>query len=321
MNFINKFNFNQFLTKSGTNNKITILFILSLLIRVFIMVLQILFLDINRDLQFDNIETILLSTIEPYPDYKLWYQLFAENFVKGNWIPYNRIPFIQCGLESYQDYLYLYAHGLINPPLFLYVITIPALIDVSLVFVPLLLADILLPFVIYKFVRKFLSQKLARWAFLLTCFSPLLILYTGGLLLNTSLITLFFIIALYYIASENYSLGVFFLGIAVLFKTIVIFFILPCIVYISLKSRKKRVLSRSLANPKIHRCEIFAREKIRAKLRRISCLEVSKKKNRIACYLRGVIQNLVNFIEYISAFLKYLLIFLIVLFIGSLPWI
>ncbi len=167
---------------------------------------------------------IIMNTLEPYSDYHYYYLTFADQFLHHGWIPYiSLIPIGFIGIP------FLY------PPFFLYALIIPAMISVNLIFIPLLLADILLPIIVYKILKNFKGQAIAEWGFYATVFCPLTIFYQGGLFLNTSLVTLFFIFSLYFLTRNRYILANIFLGCAFLFKQTILFFILPINLYIILK--------------------------------------------------------------------------------------
>lgn len=172
---------------------------------------------------------LLMNNIESYADYKYYYQGFASEFVNGHWIPYR-----SCVHFKHNEFPYVY------PPFFLYVISLPALISVDLVFLPLFLADILLPIVIYKFLIKSQGQKIAEWGFLASAFCPLSIFYNGVLFLNTSLVTLFFIISLYFISINKFKTSIVMLGITILFKQTIILFVLPIELYIIFQSTEDK---------------------------------------------------------------------------------
>ncbi len=202
------------------NKGLAILFGLSILIRIGIALNQISFWLIN----IPPWNFLIPETLEPYLDYVNYYRKFAEEFIFHGWFPYiSRVsdPILD-------SYLY--------PPLFLYVISIPALFSIDLVFLPLLLADITLPFIIYQILKKSSSQKTAKWGFLAVALCPISIFYSGGFLFNISLVTLFFIISLYFIHNKQFKWGIFMLGLAFLLKQIILFFILPILFYVILKS-------------------------------------------------------------------------------------
>jgi hypothetical protein len=168
------------------------------------------------------------ENLELYCDYHFYYKEFAKEFASGTWIPY---------LENAN--IHSFEYPLLYPPFFLYAISFPALINPELTFIPLLLADCLLPVLIYKILGKFHSKKIAEWGFLVSAFSPFLILYTGILFLNTSLVILFFILSLYFVALRKYKQASVFLGISFLFKQIVLFFIIPVTLYMALDSTQR----------------------------------------------------------------------------------
>lgn len=166
---------------------------------------------------------ILMTLIEPYSDYDYYYKLFARAFVSGLWIPYSGV------VEHPWLGSYLY------PPLFLYILSIPALISPELVFLPPFLADVGLPFLIYLFLRE-KSEQMASWGYFVTACCPFLIFYDGGLFLNTSLVLFALIVSLYFFNGEKYKSAVFTLALAFLIKQVILFFIPPLFCYTILKS-------------------------------------------------------------------------------------
>ncbi|MHA2328894.1 MAG: hypothetical protein ACXACR_10285 [Candidatus Hodarchaeales archaeon] len=72
---------------------------------------------------------MIIGSFEPYLDYKLYYQKFTEEFLGGRWLPY---------VSDVSDPILA---SYVYPPLFLYTISVPALINTELTFIPLFLAD------------------------------------------------------------------------------------------------------------------------------------------------------------------------------------
>ena len=210
----------EVLSKIKEEKTIAVLFSLSIILRVIIIAIHPLFWQVRDPLW----EQLVLASLEPYMDYLYFYRRFAEAFVSGSWLPYVSTP---------QDpVLTAYAY----PPLFLYIISLPALISPDLVFIPLLLADLLLPFLIYRFLKDTQGEETAKWGFLATALCPLLIFYNGGLLFNTSLVTLVFVTSLYFLHRKHFKLAMLTLALSFLFKQIVIFSFIPVILYATFKS-------------------------------------------------------------------------------------
>ncbi|MFX0027874.1 MAG: hypothetical protein ACFE8B_01575 [Candidatus Hermodarchaeota archaeon] len=183
-------------------------------------------------------------SLEPYQDYQIWYKSFVDNFVYKDWVPYS---FSFPDIELYTDWFsYLWDlfvdiryYYYIYPPFFLYILSLPGIFHLNLIFIPLLAATNLLPIVLYKFLSNSFNKKIAEWGFLATSLCPILIFYNGGLLLNTSLVSLFFIITLYLISTQKFKAACIFLSISFLFKQIILFFILPALTYMILQSCKR----------------------------------------------------------------------------------
>ncbi|MFX0183697.1 MAG: hypothetical protein ACFE95_11495 [Candidatus Hodarchaeota archaeon] len=199
------------------------LFMISIVIKVFLAIFHLLFFnwEIFPSFPWDQ---LIIGTIEPYLDYKLSYKTFAEAFIYQDWVPYV--------LEVSDPILSSYVY----PPLFLYAISLPALLSTDLVFIPLLLADVLSPIVIYRFLDRSHGKEVAHWGLVATALCPFSIFYNSGLLFNTSLVMLFFILSLYLIYIERFKWATVVLAVAFLFKQIVLFFIIPVLLFISLKS-------------------------------------------------------------------------------------
>jgi hypothetical protein len=228
-----------------TQKKLILAFLISLVIQV------VLFLGFNY---FNWLSIISRNSffydffrysLEPYQDYQIWYKSFVENFLHEEWIPYTAFFPDMGDYTDYFSYIWDLFVGIsqyyyIYPPFFLYIIALPGLVDINLIFIPLLITTNLLPIIIYKFLSIQLNEKVAEWGFLATVFCPLLVFYNGGLLLNTSLVTLFFIITLYLVFIKKYKAACILLAISFLFKQIVIFFILPVLAYIIIESSKNR---------------------------------------------------------------------------------
>ena len=181
------------------------------------------------------------TSLEPYQDYQVWYKSFVDNFVYKGWVPYS---FTFPDIEQYTNWFsYLWdlfieirQYYYIYPPFFLYAISLPGIFHPNLIFIPLIAATNLLPIVLYKFLSNSHNRRVAEWGFLATSLCPLLIFYNGGLLLNTSLVTLFFIISLYFVSMKKYKSACIFLSISCLFKQIILLFILPILIYMVLQS-------------------------------------------------------------------------------------
>jgi hypothetical protein len=202
------------------------LFTISILIKVFLAIFHLLFFnwEILPSFPWDQ---LIIGTLEPYLDYKLSYKTFVEAFIYKDWVPYV--------LEVSDPILASYVY----PPLFLYTLSLPALLSTDLVFIPLLLADILSPIVIYWFLDRSHGKEVAHWGLVATAFCPFSIFYNSGLLFNTSLVMFFFILSLYLIYIEQFKWATVALAVAFLFKQIVLFFIIPVLLFISLKSAKE----------------------------------------------------------------------------------
>lgn len=236
----------------NTKKSLAIIFIFSIITRTLVAVIH----ETLWNIKDPFLVQLVLASLEPYLDYQYFYRRFAEAFISRQWVPYT--------FDVDDPILAAYAY----PPLFLYVISIPAIISKDLVFIPLLLSDLALPFVIYYILREH-DSRTARWGFLATILSPFLIAYNGGFFFNTSLVTLFLIISLYFIHRKQFDKGILFLAISFLFKQITLFLFIPILVYAILTSLGE--------------------------------------KDRIGQYLKFA--------------LRYTGIFVITVFIGSLPWI
>lgn len=200
--------------------KIIILFLFSVVIRICIFVFHYFFFSWPTE-PWDQ---LIVGSLEPYFDYKYYYRKFAEEFIHGNWLPYVS----EASDQVLNSYVY--------PPLFLYVISIPAILDVNLVFILLFLADISLPIVIYRILEHSNSKEVAQWGFLAVLFCPLSIVYNGGFLFNTSLVVLAFTISIYFIHVKRFKYAVLTLSISFLLKQIILFLIFPIFIYIIMKS-------------------------------------------------------------------------------------
>ena len=174
----------------------------------------------------------LTQTIEPYTDYKFWYQPIAYQFLHKDWLPYIKLVNLVFNPQGLRPFIY--------PPLFFYVLVIPAFLSIDLVVVPLLLSNILLPVVVYKMLIQSKNQKVAEWGFIATALCPLYLFYTGGLALNPSLMILFFVLSLYYISINRFNIAIIMFSISILFKQVNVLFIPPILIYIILKSCSER---------------------------------------------------------------------------------
>ncbi|MFW9865986.1 MAG: glycosyltransferase family 39 protein [Candidatus Thorarchaeota archaeon] len=258
-----------------SKKKLIFVFIVSIFIQITIFLLIQVSDWVSQKPVNDPWFVFLTQTIEPYSDYKIWYQTFTKQTLYENWLPYINILRINVPeVEWYRfwfienEELYL---NFIYPPFFFYILILPSLINVELVFLPLLLTNVLLPIIIYKFLNKSFNHRVAEWGFIATAVNPLYLFYSGGLALNSSLITFFFILTLYFISTNRFGLSIVFLSTTILFKQIMILLAPPIIIYIVLKS-------------------------------------ISDKSEA-------------SFINYLKKFFHYSSTLLLLLFLGSLPWI
>jgi hypothetical protein len=88
---------------------------------------------------------------------------------------------------------------------------------------------------IYLFLERSNGKEIARWGFLATSLCPLSIFFNGGFLFNTSLVVLCFIGSLYLVHIERYKSATLALAVAFLFKQIILFLVIPILMYIILK--------------------------------------------------------------------------------------
>ena len=212
--------------------KLIYMYLLSIIIQltIFILIQSSSFLSqVRTD---DPWFVFLTQTIEPYTDYKFWYQPIADQFLHKGWLPYVKLVNLVFNPQGLRPFIY--------PPLFFYVLIIPSFINIELVAVPLLLSNILLPVVVYKLLIKSFKQKVAEWGFIATAFCPLYLFYSGGLALNSSLMTLFFVLSIYYISINRFNIAIIMLSISILFKQVNVLLIPPILFYIILKSCSKR---------------------------------------------------------------------------------
>ncbi len=226
------------------NKKLIFILLISLIIQIALLIVFQVFSWVSQHSSNEPWFIFLMNTFEPYSDYKYWYQGFAKQFYYENWLPYFNVPTDPNKYRNLLLYLVDIILGnqnlpFIYPPFFFYSIIIPAFININLVFLPLLLANLLLPIVVYKFLANFTKKKVAEWGFITTALSPLLLFYNGGLLLNTSYVTLFFVLALYFMSIKRFTWAIIFLSVACLFKQTTIFFFLPFLIYIVLVSTNR----------------------------------------------------------------------------------
>ncbi len=233
-----------FINSLKRNRNLILIFLISLIIQIALLIVFQVFSWVSQHSSNNSWFIFLMNTLEPYADYKYWYQGFAKQFFYENWLPYFNLP---TNPNKYRNLL-LYIVDIIlgnqnlsfiYPPFFFYSIIIPASININFVFFPLLLANLLLPIVVYKILDKNKKKKVAEWGFITSALSPLLIFYNGGLLLNTSYVTLFFVIALYFVSKKRFIWSIVFLSVACLFKQTTVFFFLPFLIYIVLVSTER----------------------------------------------------------------------------------
>jgi hypothetical protein len=206
------------------NNDLIIAFFLALFLRIIIAILFNLYIHGIIIVSDPLIDEIIWYHFEPYTDYYTFYIHYGEQFTNGSWIPYQNWMIIDLGAVPY-----------IHPPFFLYAMGIPALISKELVFLPFLIADMLTPVVIYKMLKDLFNPVVAGWGFLAAIFCPIPLLYNGSIFLNTSVVTLFFVLSIYYASIKKYNYSMIMLGISILFKQIALLFCVPLVAYVILQ--------------------------------------------------------------------------------------
>ncbi|MFX0207012.1 MAG: hypothetical protein ACFFDT_13575 [Candidatus Hodarchaeota archaeon] len=215
---------------SKGKKQIIALFILSFFIKVFVAMFSLLFFNWETIPPFPW-DQLIIGTLEPYLDYKLSYTNFVQAFIHEDWFPY----ISEVSDPILASYVY--------PPLFLYALTLPGLINMDLVFLPLLLSDILSPLIIYFLLIHSHGEKIARWGFVAIAFCPFSIFYNSGLLFNMSIVIFFFTLSLYLIYIKRLKWATFTLAISFLIKQIILFLIIPIFIYIILKSTEDKQTS------------------------------------------------------------------------------
>lgn len=228
-----------------TQKWLIVAYSISLLIQIILVIGFFYFNWISQISQDSLFYEFLRTSLEPYQDFQIWYKSFVENLLYEDWVPYT---YFFPDIEEYSNWFsYLWdlfvgirQYYYVYPPFFLYILVFPGLFDINLIFIPLLIATNLLPIIIYKFLSTHCNGNVAEWGFLATIFCPLLIFYNGGLLLNTSLVSLFFMMTLYLVSKNKFKSACILLSISFLFKQIVIFFILPMLAYMVIQSSKNK---------------------------------------------------------------------------------
>ena len=227
------------------NKRILFIFIISLCIQISFFIIIQLSNWISQKPVDEPWFTFLTQTVEPYSDYKIWYQTFASQTLYEGWLPYLNILNIYVPEAEWYNFWFVYHEELflnfIYPPFFYYILILPSLISVDFVFLPLLLANVFLPILIYKFLRNNFNRQVSEWGFIATCFNPLYIFYGGGLALNVSLITIFFVLTLYYISKNRFGLSIICLSISILFKQIMLLLVPPIVAYLAINSINNKI--------------------------------------------------------------------------------
>jgi len=143
-----------------SNRRLVMIYSISVSLQIFIILIIHVFNWISQDSINTSWFNLIMNTVEPYTDYKYWYQGFARQFLENNWLPYTQQFEDPSKYRNILEYIISILLGgdtlnFIYPPFFFYSIIIPAFLSIDLVFLPLLIANLLMPFMIYKFLNKY----------------------------------------------------------------------------------------------------------------------------------------------------------------------
>jgi len=176
----------------------------------------------NRDVVFSP----NYIPLEGFYDFKHFYYNWANAWYTGDWNPF---PRWQETALNMNDPLYLYSY----PPIFLYILLSvwrPGMVNFWIAF-PMILTDALCSGIIFLIIKNIFKDKLsigyAIFGGLLFALSPINIIYNGVYWLNPGPVTLFTLIALYFVIKKKWTGAFFWLAIATMTKQNAMFFTYP----------------------------------------------------------------------------------------------
>ncbi|MHA1124584.1 MAG: glycosyltransferase family 39 protein [Candidatus Heimdallarchaeota archaeon] len=176
----------------------------------------------NRDVVFspNNIP------LEGFFDFRHFYLNWANAWYTTDWNPF---PRWQETAANMGDPLYLYSY----PPIFLYILLSiwrPGMVNFWIAF-PLILSDALCSGVIFLIIKNIFKDKFSNayaiFGGLLFAFSPINVIYNGVYWLNPGPVTLFTLLAFYFVIKKKWAGAFFWLAIATMTKQNALFFTFP----------------------------------------------------------------------------------------------
>jgi len=176
----------------------------------------------NRDVRFSP----NLVPLEGFHDFRYFYYNWTNAWYTSDWNPYT--AWQETALNE-GDPLYLYSY----PPVFLYMILSvwrPGMVNFWIAF-PIILSDALCSGVIYLIIKNLFKDRLsisyAIFGGILFALSPINIIYNGVYWLNPGPVTLFTMLAFYFVIKKKWASAFFWLAIATMTKQNAMFFTYP----------------------------------------------------------------------------------------------
>ena len=82
----------RFISSLKRNRKLILIFLISVIIQIALLIIFQVFNWVSQHAINTPWFNLLMNTLEPYSDYRYWYQRFAKQFFYEKWLPYFNVP-------------------------------------------------------------------------------------------------------------------------------------------------------------------------------------------------------------------------------------
>ncbi|MBY9006731.1 MAG: glycosyltransferase family 39 protein [Candidatus Lokiarchaeota archaeon] len=147
------------------------------------------------------------------------------------------------------DLIYTSEFESLYPPLFIYIISIFSVFNISKwsIGLPILLCDFFTAIIVWKIVYKVWKNQLtASISFIIYLINPICLYYTDYLLLNTSVFTFFLVISIYFLLIKNYYYATLFLSLSVMCKQFAIIFFPILLIFVIKNLKNDKIITKEI---------------------------------------------------------------------------